>query len=336
LTILVSDPLILRFIICSATISLLGSCSQSGHDYITLQGNAQGTTFNIQYQDADSRDWKNQVDSIFRVVDKSMSLWDSTSLISRVNRNENVQVDSHFKKVFIRSMEISKLTQGAFDVTVSPLVKTWGFSYKKGLPLPDSAAVDSILQFIHFEKVRLQDASVLKDDPRTELDFNAIAQGYTVDLICEFLDSKRINNYLVELGGEVRAKGLNPRDSVWVIGIDQPDPHSTEHNLQIAVHLRDKALATSGNYRKFIEKDGKKYSHVIDPHTGYPAEHTLLSVSVIAEDCMTADALATAFMVLGLERSFVMMNSLPVEAYFIYADPESGEILTESTPGFGK
>ena len=265
-----------------------------------------------------------------------MSLWDSTSLISRINRNENVKVDSHFTNVFRRSMEISYLTAGAFDVTVSPLVRAWGFSYKKGLPVPDSTSVDSILQFIHFEKVKLHEGFVVKDDPRLELDFNAIAQGYTVDLISEFLESKKINDYLVELGGEVRAKGLNPRDSVWVIGIDKPNPHSIEHNLQTAVHLDNKSLATSGNYRKFIEKDGKKYSHVIDPHTGFPAEHPLLSVSVIADDCMTADALATAFMVLGLERSFVRLNSLPVEAYFIYADPNSGEILTESTPGFGK
>src|SRR5688572_9337217 len=263
------------------------SC-QNRKPYTALTGNAQGTTFSIKYSDSENRNFSSSVDSLLRIIDKSMSLWDSTSLISRINNNDtSVIVDEHFENVFNKSLEVYVRSGGSFDPTVSPLVKAWGFSFKKGLPPPDSTQVDSLKNLIGFNKVKLSNGKLLKDDPRIEIDFNAIAQGYTVDLISEFLEGKGIDNYLVEIGGEVRAKGVNERDSVWVIGIDKPvENPGEERPLQTTVAIKDQSLATSGSYRKFIERDGKKFSHVIDPFTGYPVSHHMLSVSVIADDCM--------------------------------------------------
>src|SRR5688572_882501 len=244
----------LLFFIFSATLLLI-SCQRDKKPYFELAGKAQGTTFNIHYQHFPGSDFSGSIDSLFRLIDKSMSLWDSTSLISRINRNEpDTKVDEHFKKVLIRAQEISESTGGAFDVTVGPLVKAWGFSVKKGLPPPDSSQVDSLKQFVGFHKIKLQNDSILKEDPRIEIDFNAIAQGYTVDLISDFLEGKGIHNYLVELGGEVKAKGINARDSIWVVGIDKPvSQKKDERPLQTTVTLKNKSIATSGSYRKFLE-----------------------------------------------------------------------------------
>lgn len=302
-----------------------------------LAGKAQGTTFSIIYEDAPQRDFSSPIDSIFRIIDKSMSLWDSTSLITRINRNETDSVaDNHFLIVFERSREVWESTSGAFDPTVGPLVKTWGFSFKKGMPFPDSMKVDSLKAFVGMDKISLENGVLHKATPEMELDFNAIAQGYTVDLIAEFLEEKGIHNYLVELGGEVRASGINERDSIWVIGIDKPvESDDKERSLQTTVSLRNKSLATSGSYRKYFEKDGKKYSHVIDPSSGYPVNHQMLSISVIADDCTTADAYATAFMVMGMDKAFEKALELDFEIYCIYSH-DNGKLSVRSTPGFGK
>jgi thiamine biosynthesis lipoprotein len=264
-----------------------------------------------------------------------MSLWDSTSVISGFNANRSyVRADPHFTTVFRRAQEVAADTEGYFDPTVGPLVKAWGFSYKKGLPQPDSARVDSLLRWVGYQRTRLEEGRLLKDISGIEIDFNAIAQGYTVDVIAGFFKSKGIKNYLVEVGGEVRAEGENERGETWHIGIDKPtDKGEAGRPLQTVVPLSGRALATSGSYRKFVERDGRRYSHAIDPHTGYPITHRLLSISVIADDCMTADAYATAFLVMGLEKALPIAKARNLELYGIYEGDE-GTLQTYSTPGF--
>ncbi|TNE68605.1 MAG: FAD:protein FMN transferase [Bacteroidetes bacterium] len=302
---------------------LLGACHDPRPAFTYLEGQAQGTTFRITYQDSLSRDFSGAVDSLFHLMDASMSLWDSTSVISRMNRNEaGVVADEHFAVVFERAQQIAAATDGYFDITVGPLVRAWGFSYKKGLPPPDSAQVDSLRQLIGFQKVSLADGRLVKAVPDMQVDVNAIAQGYTVDVLAAFLEQHGVRNYLVEVGGEVRTLGRNERGETWRIGIDKPIEGEPEPGrpLQAVVPLSGRALATSGSYRKFIERNGKKFSHAIDPHTGYPITHTLLSISVIADDCTTADAYATAFLVAGLEKAKATALQQGLELYGIYTD----------------
>lgn len=310
----------------------LAACQSEKPKYTQLEGQAQGTTFHITYLDAPGRNFSGQVDSIFRLMDRSMSLWDSTSIISRLNRNEaDVVVDEHFSAVFRRSQELAAATGGVFDITVGPLVHAWGFSYKKGLPPPDSAKVDSLRQIIGFQKIRLENGVLQKADPRMEVDMNAIAQGYTVDVLAAFLEKQGVRNYMVEVGGEVRTLGQNERGETWRIGIDKPvDGESKGRPLQTVVPISGKSLATSGSYRKFVERDGKKYSHAIDPRTGYPITHNLLSATVIADDCATADAYATTFLVLGLEKSLEIAQRQGVQLYAIYAGSD-GVLQVHST-----
>jgi FAD:protein FMN transferase len=319
---------------CLALLSLLLliSCEKQKPAYLSLGGKAQGTTFNITYQDSLQRDFSQPVDSLLRLIDKSMSLWDSSSVISRVARNEpNVQLDEHFINVFRRAQEVSLATEGAFDVTVGPLVKAWGFSYKRGLPPPDAAKVDSLLQLVGYQKVTIENGMLHKADPRMEMDFNAIAQGYTVDLIAQYFEKQGIKNYLVEIGGELRCAGFSSQGKKWQIGIDKPVENDTgERPLQTTIALSGKSLATSGSYRKFIVKDGKKYSHAIDPKTGNPVNHNLLSVSVIADDCATADAYATAFLVMGTDKAMELAKSKNLEVYCIYTG-ENGALQVRST-----
>lgn len=320
----------------SAIVFFFLACQKERAHYVELAGKAQGTTFSIKYTDHRQRDFSGSVDSILRLIDKSMSLWDSISVISRVNRNEYADIDAHFENVFNQSRKIFINTEGAFDPTVGPLVRAWGFSFKKGMPPPDSIMVDSLKKIAGFEKIKLQDGAIIKTNPSIEIDFNAIAQGYTVDLISSFLEEKAIDNYLVEIGGEVRARGVNERDSVWVIGIDKPvENNKGRRALQTTVALRNKSLATSGSYRKFIERNGKKFSHVIDPSTGFPVSHNMLSVSVIAADCASADAYATAFLVMGMDKAFEKALEIDLEIYCIYAH-DNGKISIRSTPDFGK
>ena len=291
--------------------------------YIRLEGKAQGTTFSIIYFDSLERNFAHQADSLFRVIDKSASLWDKTSIISNFNKNTpNTIADEHFIKIFQRSMEMSQMTEGAFDVTVSPLVKRWGFHFKKNATIPDKTEVMNLLACCGWQKVRLEKGILVKQNPCNQLDFNAIAQGYTVDLMAQFLENQGIRHYMVEIGGEVRAAGKNESGEFWHIGIDKPieNTENTEgvRPLQRVVNLNGKSMATSGSYRKFIIRDGKKYSHMIDPSTGYPIQHNLLSVSVIANNCTDADALATAFMIMGLEKAKIKAAQLGVGALFIY------------------
>ena len=254
-----------------------------------------------------------------------------------MNRNEDIITDSFFQTCFNRSMEISKETDGAFDITIAPLANAWGFGFKQGA-FPDSMMVDSLLQITDYRRVKLVDGKVVKEDPRIMLSCSAVAKGYSVDVVAHLLDSKGIQNYMIDIGGEIVAKGKNSRNGLWRIGINKPidDSLSVNQEIQTILELTDVGLATSGNYRNFYYKDGKKYAHTIDPRTGYPVQHNILSATVIAKDCMTADALATAFMVMGLKEAEAFANANPaIDACFIYSG-ENGEFKTFFTEGMKK
>lgn len=309
---------------------------QSEYETIKLQGFVQGSTYHITYMDSLGRDLHPEIKAELKKFDQSMSVFDSSSVISRINRNEDVQADSIFIEVFNKALEVSQKTDGAFDMTVGPLVRMWGFNNGKKITVTQ-AMVDSVKEFIGYQKVKLIGDSLVKEDPRISLDANAIAQGYSCDLIAKFLESKGIHNYMVEIGGEIMTRGESPRGDDWKIGINKPidDSTSTISEIQEIVHIKNLGLNTSGNYRKFYMHNGKKYSHEIDPHTGYPVTHNLLSATIIAPDCMTADAYATACMVLGLEKSQALINSLPnIEGYFIYSTPDGNKEVW--TKGFEK
>lgn len=307
----------------SVLLLILNACQKNTTNYLHLSGNAQGTTFSIVYKDSLKREFTFSMDSLFKCIDMSMSLWDSSSIISRFNTNEKMVVaDEHFINVYNRSVYYSKLTDGVFDISIGPLAKRWGIYFKNKQAPPDSSEVHSLLHCVGWNKITLEDSLVLKADPCIKIDFNAIAQGYTVDLISDFLENQGIVNYFVELGGEVRVSGLNESGLAWKIGIDRPvdEERGTgdKRELQKIVSMSTGALATSGNYRKFVLVDGKKRSHAINPKTGYPAHNNLLSVSVKTNKCMDADALATCFLILGLEQSLELADRLNVPIYCIY------------------
>ena len=300
--------------------------------YHSINGLVFGTIYNITYQY--DGDLKSEIEAELKRFDGSLSPFNDTSIISRINRNEEIVTDSFFQTCFNRSMEISEETNGAFDITIAPLANVWGFGFKKG-EFTDSMKIDSLLQITDYKKVKLVDGRVVKEDPRIMLSCSAVAKGYSVDVVARLLEKKGIQNYMVDIGGEIVAKGKNSRNGLWRIGINKPidDSLSVNQEIQTILELSDAGLATSGNYRNFYYKDGKKYAHTIDPRTGYPVQHNILSATVIAEDCMTADALATAFMVMGLKEASAFANAHPaIDAYFIYSD-ENGKFQTFFTEG---
>jgi thiamine biosynthesis lipoprotein len=256
------------------------------------------------------------------------------SIISKINRNENPELNVHFIRLIETSLKISKQTDGYFDITVGSVVDVWGFGLKKGIA-PDEKTIAGLMKFVGFQKIALKNNQLIKENENITIDLNAIAQGYTVDVIAEYFESRNIKNYLIEVGGEVRAGGTKENGEAWHVGIEKPAADkNAEQILQTVVKLNNKSLATSGNYRKYFEKDGRKYSHAIDPFTGFPVEHNLLSVSVIAENCTEADAFATAFLVMGKEKAKKMLEKLQhLRVLFIY-DDKNGNFQTEYINGF--
>jgi thiamine biosynthesis lipoprotein len=284
------------------------------------EGMVFGTVYNITYQ-YDS-DIKQDIEAELQKVDNSLSPFNKTSIISKVNRNENPKVDELFTEVFNLAAKVSSETGGAFDITVAPLVNMWGFGTKQ-FHRPDKESVDSLMRFVGFHKVSLRDGHVVKSDPRIQLDCSAIAKGYGCDVVARYLRSKGIKNFMIEIGGEVVTSGQNEKQLPWKIGVTKPTDDSLQDNqeLQTILNVTDKAMATSGNYRNFYIDGGRKLAHTIDPHTGYPVQHSLLSSTVIASDCATADAYATSFMVLGVEKAKEVLSRHPeLMAYFIYSD----------------
>ena len=292
-----------------------------------------GTIYNVTYQYDGSL--KMEIDAALHQFDGSLSMFNDTSTISRINQNLDIVPDTFFLRCFQRAMEISEETGGAFDITVAPLVNAWGFGFKQGI-YPDSLQVDSLLQLIGYQKVGLSaEGKIVKQDPRITLDCSAIAKGYAVDVVAQLLKRKGVQNYMVDIGGEVDVHGKNPNGELWRIGINKPtdDSLSVNQDLQTVLSISEVGIATSGNYRNYYYRDGKKYAHTIEPRTGYPVQHSILSATVVARDCMSADAYATSFMVMGLEEAEKFIQSHPdIDAYLIYAD-ENGEYQTYVSEG---
>ena len=316
------------------TLWLLAGCVPE-QQKVVFQGQTQGTYYAVTYYDSRGRDFQPQIDSILRAFDLSVSMWEPASVISRVNAGDTtVQPDEWFIDIFRLSEEISAKTGGAFDFTVGPLVNAWGFGFKGKMKM-DQDKVDSLLLFVDYRAVNLDERNRVVKPEGFRFDFNAIAQGYAVDVLGGYLESHGIDHYLIDIGGEILGKGHKPGNQPWIVGIETPAADSlAERSIHTRVRLVDKALATSGSYRKYREENGFKYSHTIDPHTGYPVQHTLLSVSVLADDCASADAYATAFMVMGLEKSLEFLETEPrLEAFFI-SDGGNGIFLINTTEGF--
>lgn len=323
-----------QIFIAALLILFIASCkTKSQRSYVFLEGFTQGTTFHITYEEKASVNYLEEINHIFNEIDSSMSIYRKNSIITGINQNDpNSIPDKHFLKVIEKAIEISRATNGAFDITVGPLANAWGFGFTEKSKITPQL-IDSLKSFVGIEWISLADGQFIKKDPRVKLDVNAIAKGYTVDVVAEFLEEKGVKNYMVEIGGELRVKGVNPKGEIWRIGVDKPldDPLMTDRELQSILTVRDMSMATSGNYRKFYVEDGIKYSHTIDPGTGYPVNHSLLSATVFAKDCMTADAFATAFMTMGLEKTKIFLQSYPgLDVYLIYYEGgETGIFYTE-------
>lgn len=336
---------------CLAAFSLLiVACNESERtdetelNYV-FGGPAQGTTYQVKYHGAGLQDYQQSVDSILEVIDQSLSTYVKESTISRFNRQKELATrDQHFIRMVFDSRDLRDMSDGAFDPAVSPLVKAWGFG-PEGPEVRGTKNIDSLLKLVDWDfetKIsnevnggihRTTTLEIIKNKP-ISFDFNGIAQGYTVDVIVEFLKSKGVENAMVEVGGEIRAIGQSDSDKPWLIGIDQPNEEG-ERGSQAHLELTNRAVATSGNYRKFYEKDGKRYSHTIDPRTGYPVDHQMLSVTVVASSAALADAYATVLMVYGPNESVEFLESEKgngLEAYLIFAN-EAGEVETYISDG---
>ncbi len=328
------------------------SCSKA--KYYEVKGLAQGTYYRVVYEDTKMR--KAEFDSILTKFDTTFSIYIKESIISRINNNDtSVRINSQFRYFFEQSQRISAMTDGLFDITVGPLVNIWRFGPEtieqsctsinmdtlsktdanKSM-LPNQTQIDSILNFVGMDKIHLEGNKCVKDDPRVQITGNANAQGYSSDLIARYLDSLGVKNYLVDVGSEMRVKGKNPKGKCWKIGITRPeegvDNLPVEMQSSISIVLDNKSLATSGNYRKFFYENGKKYAHTVNPHTGQSIPTDLLSITVVAEECIDADAIATACMAMGVEKSKEFLKAHPeFDALLIFAD--GNDLATYKTPG---
>ncbi len=344
------------FVFSVLSIILIVSCKQEAplvNGYRMLQGETMGTTYSVKYFDTLEINYAEQIDSILEIINSEVSTYIETSTISLYNSSDSGFVFTeqnmpvHFAANFKLSEKIARQSQGAFDHTVMPLVNYWGFGYtgKKPVTKIDSSEVEKILDYVGYRNALLvmninpsQDEnpfiySFEKQHPKTQIDFSAIAKGYAVDQIAEFLLNRSIENLLVEIGGETFCGGFNQNGSPWTVGIQTPDPNASQQSIEKAIQLSNKALATSGNYRNFYVVDGISYAHTIHPETGFPQKNALLSASIKANTCAQADALATACMVKGLDDSMYFIEQLKdVEGYFIYTDGK--QMLSKQTSGF--
>lgn len=306
----------------------------ANEEKVSFNGQTMGTYYNIIYLHPKGISYKKEVDSLLLIWNKSLSTYIKDSEISRFNRSRQLHFESpYFYPVLQKSKEIFEASKGAFDPTIMPLVNAWGFG-PEDREMPDSSEVQKLKKLVNFNYIGFDSVHVWKKKSGVELDFSAIAKGYGVDVVGNFLRQKGIKNFLVDIGGEITCKGINDRGIPWTTGIEDPQVQFNERKIVAAIEVSDKAIATSGNYRNFYVKDGRKYAHTISPFTGYPVQHSLLSATVIADSCMTADGFATAFMVLGVEPSIKILDVHPeLEAYFIFSD-EDGQIKTYMTEGF--
>lgn len=293
---------------------------QAATPYQKDEGFVFGTVYHVTYQSDDNL--KSEIEAELAKVDNSLSTFNKHSIISKVNANTPTQLGKRFTYVFQLATKVSEETAGAFDITVAPLVNEWGFGFKQGTE-PTKNVIDSLRQLVGYKKVRLVDGKIVKDDPRIMIDCAAIAKGYGSDCVASLLRRKGIENFMVEIGGEVVTSGVSEKRIPWKIGVTKPvdDETQQQQELQTVLNVTDKAMATSGNYRNFYYKGGKKYAHTIDPKTGFPVQHNILSATVLADNCATADAYATAFMVMGFDGTRKILARHPeLKAYLIYND----------------
>jgi thiamine biosynthesis lipoprotein len=298
-----------------------------------LSGQVFGTSYSVIYDN--NINYEKQFDSLFYVINKSMSTYIQDSDISKLNRNEVVEVNTHFINVFNTSKIIYDVTSGAFDPTIGGIVNAWDFGPEGKIVALDSLKIDSLMQSVGLDKVKRRGNVILRENLNTYLDFNAIAKGYAVDVIAEFFESQRVEDYLVEIGGEMRSKGINKeKQKPWTVGIDRPNFDGSQSVIK-AIAFKNEAMATSGTYRKFkLDDKGNRYAHIIDAKTGYPSKTNVLSVSVIANDCMTADAYATAFQAMGIEKVTELLKTHPELKVFFVFENESNELETIALNGF--
>lgn len=323
-----------HFFIALLALSVLCSCKQEQRN-VSLSGPVFGTSYHVKYYSETNRNYQQQFDSLFAVINASMSTYIPESRISKINANVSDTVDAHFIHVFDASKTIYTETDGAFDPTIGVLVNAWDFGPEKEIIGLDSLKVDSLLLSVGLDKVQRKANTIIKSDANTFLDFNAIAKGYGVDVIAEFLESESIQDFMVEIGGEIRAKGINvEKNAAWKVGVEMPHFDGSQSILK-AIPLQNKSMATSGTYRKFkLDAEGNRYSHIIDAETGYPSKTNLLSISVIAESCMFADAYATAFKAMGIARVEAFLKSHPELQVFLIFENDNQELETKSLNGF--
>ena len=304
---------------------------QHNMPYQHNRGSVFGTFYSITYQC--DNDLQKEIEAELKKVDQALSMFNQESIISKVNRNEKVELNEMFLQVITLAQKVSQDTDGAFDITVAPLVNAWGFGFKTG-DKPSGTSIDSLMSTVGYKKISLKGRQLFKENKNTMLDCSAIAKGYGSDVVAAFLRKRGIDNFMVEIGGEVVTQGISEKRVPWRIGVTKPtdDSLSVDNELQTVLNVTNKAMATSGNYRNFYYKDGKKYAHTIDPKTGYPVQHSLLSATVLADNCATADAYATSFMVMGIEKAKGVLERHPeLMAYFIYTD-ESGNLAVWYSP----
>lgn len=315
------------------TVLLIVSCEKKSKNTI-LEGAIFGTYYRVTYDSETS--YQKQFDSLFYVINKSLSTYQTNSDISKINRNEATNIDFHFEKVFKTSKSIYKETDGAFDPTIGAVVNAWDFGPQGKVVNLDSLKIDKLMESVGFNKVLMASSrNIDKHNPNTFIDFNAIAKGYAVDVIAEFLESNNIKNHLVDIGGELRAKGINiEKQLAWKVGVENPNFDGTQ-SINHAISLKDEAMATSGTYRKFkIDENGNRYAHIIDTETGWPSKTNLLSISVIADNCMEADAYATVFKTMGVEKVIAFLRAHPELKVFLIFENNKKELETLALNGF--
>ncbi len=315
------------------------ACTSSKPEIQEITGETMGTTYSIRYYGLNEELLKPSIDSLLKVVNQSLSTYIQNSTISLFNQADSISsFDSYFRTNFDKALEVYQKSDGSFDATVMPLVNAWGFGFKKMETQVDSSLIDSLLNFVGSDKVFIVNEKVCKSKKGVMLDFSALAKGFGVDEVARLMVRRGMQNFMIEIGGEVVCRGKKNDGSNWVIGVEKPinDVSGTQRAVELIIPLENAAMATSGNYRNFYIRNGKKYAHEIDPKTGYPVDHNLLSATVIANDCMTADAWATAFMVMGLEKSKKLLSALPeLDVFFIYAN-EDGSTSTYASPRMEK
>lgn len=318
-------------------LSICFTVSTSAQRQVTIQGKAQGTYYIIKYLGEDSISLQPDVEDIFREIDRSMSLYLPGSLINRFNKGPKVVMDEHMRTVIKKAQEVSRTTNGLFDITVKPLVDLWGFGVvRHNNGKPSSAAIHRTLRLVDYQLLTVRSRYLIKKKPGVEIDCNGIAQGFTSDVLGRFLQSRGIRNFLVDVGGELVAAGVNAQGLPWSIGIERPPSDSTQSPAQALLRLRNRAVATSGNYQRFFDEGGTRFAHTINPRTGEAVHNNIITVTVTAPDAITADAYDNALILLGVEAGLRFIREharLELEAYYVYKDAD-GKIKEQYSPGF--